>query len=897
MNISFSQIRLSLLLILLVGSCKAYTWEEVTEDECGGPSISLDQVKSESVKISWIKTGSWADVNNYTVELLTVSSNGTDCTSNNVSCEGEKCRFDSQGQCYILPCTTFNITVDGNETCSRLEDVTSAPPPPVNVALQVHERAVNCSWSFQSKDDYSCHVNTSISIMTLARTFNVTLTSTEESYSLNLTACDVGEINCTVAFRGGTDGESEKASNSTDFTDESAGSLISSLDILPYPESFWISWTVEDENCSRIGGYRILVSGEGLPDNSTSKYTTSFNVTVEDLIPCSSYDVEVQPLAVDGTGALAMPVNDSSNTSSSAPGPTNEVICEEPSTGYEFNVSWSPPLRNNCVRNYSLKYTGRVLWSEETTQAENISSSSPFQLQGLIPWTFYNVCVAGVIEDGSEGAYNCCTTMTAQEAPGPPENFSASVLGPSTAELFWEEPVEKNGNLTGYRISWNNESRLFTPNEYQTTLSNLSSETQYNFTIQAKTEGGNFGEGRTIGLTTPAEDKNYVPAIVAGASATLLVLIIAALAFVYRLRLRNFKTKMMARISGRSGFSTSTSSHNGHMMPPLERPFKSRQIPETKPMKKDELRQYIADLELDSQKGLEEEFALLKSVSSTHPNEVSKADYNKQKNRYSNILPYDHARVVLKEQDGVPGSDYINASYIEDINDERTFIASQGPKESTVPDFWKMIWELECLNIVMLTDLVERGREKCFKYWPDVEEDPQQTGDLTICNVSEETSELQVIRDFEITNRHDETKRKIRQFHFTAWPDYGVPKHEDQLLDFISFIRTQNEVVGKPIVAHCSAGVGRTGTFIGAWNLIDLIRREPSSPYLDIKKEVLAMRECRPLMVQSQDQYLYLCKCIAAYLDEPERWKMESDSVEHLSYDNDAYDEEPKTEL
>ncbi|XP_064100729.1 receptor-type tyrosine-protein phosphatase alpha-like [Macrobrachium nipponense] len=762
MNISFSQIPLCLLLILLIGSYKVYTWEEVTEDEY-------------------------------------------------------------------------------------------APPPPVNVDLQAQWKGVSCSWSFPSKENYSCHETTTISIMTLARNVSVDLPSTKESFPLNLTACDVGEINCTVAFRGGTNGTSASAFNSTDFTDEFAGTLVSSLDILPHPETLEISWSLEDENCSRIGGYRILVSGEGLFVNATFNDTTPHNITVKDLVPCTSYVVEVQPLAVDGSGDLARPCNDSSKTNSSAPGPTSEVFCEEPSTGYEFNVSWSPPLRNNCVRSYSLNYTGSVLWSEETTQAENVSSSSPFQLQGLIPWTFYNVCVAGVTEDGSEGAYNCCTTTTAQEAPGPPENFGANVMGPSTVEFSWDAPIEKNGNLTGYRISWDNGSRSVTTSEYQATLSNLASETSYNFTIQAKTEEDNFGEGSSIDLTT-AEEKDYAPAIVAGASVTVLVLIIAVLAFVYRLKLRNFRTKMVARIRGRSIYSTSTSSHNGHVMPPIERPFKSRQIPDTKPMKKDELRQYIADLELDSQKGLEEEFALLKSVSSSHPDEVSKAYYNKQKNRYANILPYDHTRVVLKGQDGVPGSDYINASYIEDISDKRTFIASQGPKDSTVPDFWKMIWELECFNIVMLTDLVERGRS------------------------------------------HVKTKRKIRQFHFTAWPDYGAPKHEDQLLDFISFIRTQREVVGKPMVVHCSAGVGRTGTFIGAWNLIDLIRKEPSSPYIDIKREVLAMRECRPLMVQSQDQYLYLCKCIAAYLDEPKRWKMESDSVEPQSYDNDAYDEEPKTE-
>ncbi|XP_068231005.1 receptor-type tyrosine-protein phosphatase eta-like [Palaemon carinicauda] len=893
MNIIFSLPRLTIFSILLFGSYKAYSWDEETElIDDSPPSISLDVVRSRSVVISWEKNGTWADVDNFTVDISTDNDTDTGC-SRDVYCDDlVLCVFDSEGQCdNINPCSTFDISVEGNGTIFHLDNVTSAPPPPLNVTLEINGTNSICSWSTSSEGNYSCHETTDVVITTPRQPFSLNVTSTTDNCELMLSACDVGEVNCSVTLLGGTGGASEEVLDVTEFTDESAGSLISSLDILPYPDSLEISWSLEEE-CERIGGYLIQVSDEGSSWNVT-RNTTSLNVTVGDLVPCSSYLVEVQPLKGSDIEALALPYEGNATTSSSAPGPTDEVICEEPSTGYEFNVSWTPPPRNNCVKSYSLNYTGFVLWSDERTQNNTTCSASPLQLQELIPWTFYNVCVAGVIEDGSEGAYNCCSTETPQEAPGPPENFNASVTGPYTIQLSWGEPLLKNGNLTGYRISWDNETKSFPPSENEFSPPDLSPRTFYNFTIQAKTDEDNFGEGSSLWRTTPPEDETNAITMVAIASVSVIALIMIVLAFVCRTRIHNFKTKMVARIRRRSNYTVSMSSHDGHMMPQLERQFQSRKIHKTEALKKDELRQYIADLEYDSQKGLEEEFALLKRMSSVHPARASRIEYNKEKNRYSNILPYDHARVILKEQDVATGSDYINASYIEDANGERTFVASQGPKESTTQDFWRMIWELECLNIVMLTNLMERGREKCFMYWPDVGEGPQETGNITVHNLSEEESELHVIRNFEITNSSDKTKRTVRQFHFTAWPDYGAPTHEEQLLDFISVIRRQKEGVGTPMVVHCSAGVGRTGTFIGAWNLIDLIRRDPSSPWIDIRGEVLAIRECRPSMVQSQDQFLYLCKCIAAYLENPVRWSMESDSAQDQSYDNDAYEDEP----
>ncbi|KAK7070298.1 hypothetical protein SK128_004333, partial [Halocaridina rubra] len=201
----------------------------------------------------------------------------------------------------------------------------------------------------------------------------------------------------------------------------------------------------------------------------------------------------------------------------------------------------------------------------------------------------------------------------------------------------------------------------------------------------------------------------------------------------------------------------------------------------------------------------------------------------------------------------------------------KTFVASQGPKVNTTIDFWGMVWENDAHTIVMLTNIVENGREKCFKYWPDAGEGSVMYGDFQIYNHNYEKESLFTISYLEI--KKGPKRRLLKHFHFNAWPDFGAPQHEDSLLDFIKTIKFMvPHTRDQPMVVHCSAGVGRTGTFIGLWNLIECFEKELHNSKTDIKKTILDMREDRPSMVQSQDQYLYLCKCIARFMANPNAW-------------------------
>ncbi|KAL4233516.1 hypothetical protein ACF0H5_008197 [Mactra antiquata] len=259
-------------------------------------------------------------------------------------------------------------------------------------------------------------------------------------------------------------------------------------------------------------------------------------------------------------------------------------------------------------------------------------------------------------------------------------------------------------------------------------------------------------------------------------------------------------------------------------------------------------------------------YKMLKEQSPSHPMTAAEAQCSRPKNRYSNILPFDHSRVKLRPSDDVEGSDYINANYIPGCTSPREYIATQGPMAATVDDFWRMIWEQNVDTIVMLTKLVENGRHKCDKYWPDVSE-PVYYGDLVVSVSSESNVSENTIRIIEVKLKDD--VKKVYQFCYLKWPDMGCPDTPDLLIDFVKNVRnyTKGERLAAktpgPTVVHCSAGVGRTGTFIAVDTLLQHIRDHDE---VDIFKLVKKMRNYRINMVQIEDQYIYIHECLKAFI-------------------------------
>ncbi|XP_059426474.1 receptor-type tyrosine-protein phosphatase T isoform X5 [Carassius carassius] len=264
-----------------------------------------------------------------------------------------------------------------------------------------------------------------------------------------------------------------------------------------------------------------------------------------------------------------------------------------------------------------------------------------------------------------------------------------------------------------------------------------------------------------------------------------------------------------------------------------------------------DLLQHITQMKCGQGYGFKEEYEGL-AEGQTAPWETAKKDENRNKNRYGNIIAYDHTRVRLQLLEGDPHSDYINANYIDGYHRPRHYIATQGPMQETVRDFWRMIWQENSASIVMVTNLVEVGRVKCVRYWPD---ETEVYGDIKVTLIETEPLAEYVIRTFTVQKKGHHEIREIRQFHFTSWPDHGVPCYATGLLGFIRQVKFLNPPDAGPIVVHCSAGAGRTGCFIAVDIMLDMAESEG---VVDIFNCIRELRSQRVNMVQTEEQYVFV---------------------------------------
>uniref|UniRef100_A0A4W4E2C8 protein-tyrosine-phosphatase n=1 Tax=Electrophorus electricus TaxID=8005 RepID=A0A4W4E2C8_ELEEL len=261
-----------------------------------------------------------------------------------------------------------------------------------------------------------------------------------------------------------------------------------------------------------------------------------------------------------------------------------------------------------------------------------------------------------------------------------------------------------------------------------------------------------------------------------------------------------------------------------------------------------DLLQHITQMKCSEGYGFKEEYESFFEGQAA-PWDSAKKDENRMKNRYGNIIAYDHSRVRLQALEGEQSSDYINANYI-DVSMESSQV--QRPMQETVYDFWRMVWQENTATIVMVTNLVEVGRVKCCKYWPD---DTEIYGDMKVTLIETQLLSEYVIRTFAVEKRGAHEIREIRQFHFTGWPDHGVPYHATGLLGFVRRVKAKSPANAGPMVVHCSAGAGRTGCFIVIDIMLDMAEREG---VVDIYNCVRELRSRRVNMVQTEEQYVFI---------------------------------------
>lgn len=263
-----------------------------------------------------------------------------------------------------------------------------------------------------------------------------------------------------------------------------------------------------------------------------------------------------------------------------------------------------------------------------------------------------------------------------------------------------------------------------------------------------------------------------------------------------------------------------------------------------------------------------------------HRTQESQHSANSAKNRYVNVLPYDHNRVKLASG----STDYINASYVahsDKLGFDCTYIATQGPLQSTTADFWEMVYEQQCPYIIMLTNLVERGVNKCTAYFPLKLGERLCKGDyeVTVSSVESPGANEQVtVRVLKVTHVPSQQSTSVKHMHYHSWPDHGTP--ED-----CSTIRAMSEQLDscrdskRPVVVHCSAGIGRTGTFCA----IDILRQRVKAlgsqvfdqqqliEQFDLVKLVHSLRQQRMGMVQTLEQYNFCYHAIVEELLQQQR--------------------------
>ncbi|XP_014884399.1 receptor-type tyrosine-protein phosphatase mu [Poecilia latipinna] len=289
--------------------------------------------------------------------------------------------------------------------------------------------------------------------------------------------------------------------------------------------------------------------------------------------------------------------------------------------------------------------------------------------------------------------------------------------------------------------------------------------------------------------------------------------------------------------------------HSLRKREPVDVPYQTGQLHPA--IRVADLLQHITQMKCAEGYGFKEEYESFFEGQSA-PWDSAKKDENRMKNRYGNIIAYDHSRVRLQAPEGEQSSDYINANYVDGYHRPNHYIATQGPMQETVFDFWRMVWQENTAAIVMVTNLVEVGRVKCCKYWPD---DTEIYRDIKVTLIETELLSEYVIRTFAVEKRGAHEIREIRQFHFTGWPDHGVPYHATGLLGFIRRVKSKTLTNAGPMVVHCSAGAGRTGCFIVIDIMLDMAEREG---VVDIYNCVRELRSRRVNMVQTEEQYVFI---------------------------------------
>ncbi|XP_068162464.1 receptor-type tyrosine-protein phosphatase O isoform X2 [Antennarius striatus] len=514
----------------------------------------------------------------------------------------------------------------------------------------------------------------------------------------------------------------------------------------------------------------------------------------------------------------------------------------------------------------------------------------------LPPGDIYNLTVTAC----TERSRNSSAPSIIKLEPAPPRSLYAVNATPSSVTLLWAE----EGVVDYYQVVCQpaTPSRELKVREPQTsgahllTVTGLRAATAYNCSITSFSYSTPSRPAH-IAIATASQEMN--PSVAAIAALVVLSLLLLSLLVLFLLVLRKKHLQMTRECGAETFVNFASFERDGklpynwrrslfafltllpsclwtdyllafYINPWSKTALKKRKL--TSPVQLDDFDGYFKDMSKDSAYKFSLQFEELKSVGLDLTHDAADLPVNRPKNRYTNILPYDFSRVKLVSMHNDEGSDYINANFIPGYRHAQEYIATQGPLPETRNDFWRMVLQQRAPIVVMLTQCNERRRVKCDHYWPFSDE-PVTYGEISVEMLSEAEAPEWTSRKFRLgyvrtrvsapgggrahhtseaclPPQADETQ-DVLHLNYTSWPDHGVPTVNaiESILQFVHIVRQQAGRTRAPIVVHCSAGVGRTGTFIALDRLMQHIREHE---FADVLGLVSDLRSHRLSMVQTE---------------------------------------------
>ncbi|XP_033937785.1 receptor-type tyrosine-protein phosphatase C isoform X1 [Pseudochaenichthys georgianus] len=520
-------------------------------------------------------------------------------------------------------------------------------------------------------------------------------------------------------------------------------------------------------------------------------------------------------------------------------------IIEQRVTNASIGLSWTTDSKNCGVvlpelQKLSYECSCKSTQSYEKTVADKNQFGGTCQMYGLKPYTEYNCAVQpkynrNYVPAPTHGKQ----IMTAIGVPGAINNLKVNLLEHNVIHATCDPPNDFNGPRKDYiaRLYGGGDVLIETlnPTKCKFEFKALSYSTEYELKVTAS---NGHNESIPIGETVST---SYNDKAVIGFLVFLIILTsVALLLVVYKIYVLR---RRQSHNLGESMMLITTANDEENLL--AVEPIAAEVLLETYKRKlADEGRLFLA------------EFQSMPRIFTRYTVKEAKKACNVPKNRYVDILPYDYNRVQLTTGNGETGCDYINASFIDGYKESKKYIAAQGPKEETVSDFWRMVWEQQSSIIVMVTRCEEGNRVKCAQYWPSRDREAEIFEEFIVKLKSEDHCPDYTIRHLSLTNKREKnSEREVTHIQFMSWPDHGVPGEPHLLLKLRRRVNAFKNFFSGPIVVHCSAGVGRTGTYIGIDAMMECLEAEGR---VDIYGYVVRLRRQRCLMVQVEAQYILI---------------------------------------